>query len=54
MELVAEMAAQAGAQVWLEVVGRDGATGVLIEDGEAFGPEARPVQPEAQEGAPAP
>jgi hypothetical protein len=33
LALVAEIAGKADAQVWLEVVASDGATGVLIEDG---------------------
>lgn len=40
LKLVAEMAEKADAQIWLEVVGRGDETGVIIEDGEAFGPEA--------------
>lgn len=35
LSLMAEMAEQAGAQLWLERVGRDEATTVLIEDGQA-------------------
>lgn len=33
LKVVAEMAAKAGAQVWVECVGKDG-TGIIIEDGE--------------------
>lgn len=33
LKMVADMAATAGAQIWLERVGEDGATSVVIEDG---------------------
>jgi DNA repair exonuclease SbcCD ATPase subunit len=42
MRLVAEMAEAAGAQVWLEMVGKSGVPGVVIEDGSVEGaPAAR-------------
>jgi hypothetical protein len=45
MRLVGEMAEQTGAQVWVEQVGKGGAVGVVIEDGEASGPEAEHIGP---------
>ncbi len=51
MKLVAETAAQAGAQVWIERVGNDGKCTVVIEDGEIVGgdpevlKEPEPVKP---------
>ena len=47
MRLVAQMAQDAGAQFWLERVGQDEATTVLIEDGHVAGVE----QPAETEGA---
>ncbi len=45
MKIVAEMAEAADAQVWVESVSNEKAgVGVLIEDGEAFGPEAQPIE----------
>ncbi len=42
MGLVAEMAEAAGAQVWIEMVGKSGMPGVVIEDGSVEGaPAAR-------------
>jgi DNA repair exonuclease SbcCD ATPase subunit len=45
MRLVGEMAEATGAQVWVEQVGKGGAVGVVIEDGEASGPEAEHIGP---------
>lgn len=45
LALVGEMAEAAGAQVWMEVVSKDGAGGILIEDGAVVQPGLRLVRP---------
>lgn len=40
LALVEQMAADAGAQVWLEMVGTSGEASVVIEDGSASGPDS--------------
>ncbi len=50
MRLVAEMAAQADAQVWIEVVGTGGPAGVVIEDGEVSEVQPEPKVIEAAGG----
>jgi hypothetical protein len=47
LALVERMAADSGAQVWLEVVGKAGDVSVLIEDGEASGPDVEQPAPGA-------
>lgn len=47
MAVVQELAEKAGAQVWIEVVGAPEDAAVLIEDGEATGPDAQAVEASA-------
>jgi hypothetical protein len=53
MKLIAEMAAAAGAQVWVERVGKGDASAVIIEDGEVvsggYAGQVRDVQPGDEE-----